>query len=487
MSIQLSRRSLLRGAGACLALPFLEAMLPRSARAAAAALAKPPLRMGIFTVTGGTVLESWKPVEGALGELPSILRPLEFARRDMLLVSGLSHHGKSEGNLNAHQQCASVHLTAASVVKNQDGKIVASISVDQAAAQVAGKETFLPSLEIGLGRGETKYSFAGSDAPVPYESNPRLVFDRMFRGRQPALPPWAGRGRARVAAAAARPAGGGESLEKSVLDLVLEEAKSLSRKLGSGDRARLDEYMESVRAAELRVSQLGDRQANDVRELAGGVAGGTAAPGGLILSSAPDGDIWKNQQPMMRDPERHADYIRLMSDLMVLAFQTDTTRVCTFACGSDEAMFPGVVTVGYERHCHTLEHQGNAAKVEQADPISREACRQIHAWYTTLFAEMVRKMKTIDDGGVSLLDNTMLLYTSYMADGGHGRSDYPALLVGNAQKTLRTGRHVACERGTPVANLYVEMLQRMGAKVDEFGESKTSPKAKYDGRIPGLA
>lgn len=491
MSLQLSRRSFLRGTGACLALPFLEAMLPRSVRAAAA-LSKAPLRMGIFTVTGGTVLESWKPTEGALGELPSILRPLDFAKSDMLLVSGLSHHGKTEGSLNAHQQCASMHLTAASVVKNVDGKIVASISVDQAAAQAVGKETFLPSLEIGLGRGETKYSFSGSDDTVPYEGNPRLVFDRMFRGRTPALPPWAGRGPLRAASSvrtAAPAAPRGESLEKSVLDLVLEEAKSLRGKLGASDRARLEEYMESVRAVEVRVAQLGERQASDVADLGGAIVKPNAslAKGGLVLTTPPDADVWKNQQPMMRDPERHADYIRLMSDLMVLAFQTDTTRVCTFAAGSDEAMFPGVVTVGYERHCHTLEHQGNAAKIDQADPISREACRQIHAWYTSLFAEMVRKMKTIDDGGVSLLDNTMLLYTSYMADGGHGKTDYPALLVGNAQRTLRTGRHVAFEKGTPVANLYVEMLTRIGAKVDEFGESKSSPKAKHDGKLPGLA
>jgi hypothetical protein len=101
--------------------------------------------------------------------------------------------------------------------------------------------------------------------------------------------------------------------------------------------------------------------------------------------------IWKITQPVERDPERHAEYINLMADLIVLAFQTDTTRVATLAAGSDEASFPGVVTVGYERHCHTLEHQGNAAKIEDTDPIAREACRQIHAWYTALFAQMVGK------------------------------------------------------------------------------------------------
>jgi hypothetical protein len=464
-------------------------MLPRTARAvAAAAASRAPLRMGIFTVTGGTVLESWKPAtEGALTDLPSILRSLEFAKNDLLLLTGLAHNGHNDGTFNGHQYCATLHLTGADVIKNEGGNFKASISVDQAAAQAAGKDTFLPSLEIGLGRGENKYSFDASQAPVPYEGNPKLVFDRMFRGRQPALPPWAGRAPLRAATqarAAAVPAPTRESLDKSVLDLVLAESKSLSAKLGRSDQARLGEYMESVRAVELRVDRLGQRQASDVRDLG---PAPTGKNGLLMPKDLGTADAWKNDRPMMEDPERHGDYIRIMSDLMVLAFQTDTTRVCTFAVGSDGAYFPGVVTVGYERHCHTLEHQGNAARVDQADPISREACRQIHAWYTSLFAEMVRKMKAIDDGGVSLLDNSMLLYTSYMADGGHGRKDYPTLLAGKAQGTLRTGRHIPFEKDTPVANLYLEMANRMGANLTEFGESKSSPKARYDGKLPGLA
>jgi hypothetical protein len=124
--------------------------------------------------------------------------------------------------------------------------------------------------------------------------------------------------------------------------------------------------------------------------------------------------------------------------------------------------------------------------VEDADPISREACRQIHAWYTRLFAEMVRKMQAIDEGGSTLLDNTMLLYTSYMANGGHGREDYPALLVGRAGGTLRPGRQITFQDRTPVANLYVEMLERMGVQLTEFGNSKTAKRAAYDGRLPGL-
>jgi hypothetical protein len=225
------------------------------------------------------------------------------------------------------------------------------------------------------------------------------------------------------------------------------------------------------------------RQRIEAADLANPGPSKLGLPGNLPEANVP---VWKITQPVGRDPERHGEYIRLMADLMVLAFQTDTTRVCTFACGSDEAHFPGVVTVGYETHCHTLEHQGNAGRVEDADPISREALRQIHVWYTLLFAEMVRKMRSVDEGGSTLLDNSMLLYTSYMADGGHGTHDYPVLLAGRAGGTLKPGRHVAYKPKTPAANLYAELLDRVGVKAKRFGENLTSPHRQYDGRLPDL-
>ena len=211
-------------------------------------------------------------------------------------------------------------------------------------------------------------------------------------------------------------------------------------------------------------------------------------PSKLVSPVLPDRKqpIYKLKDLVYRDPEKHAEYIRVMSDLWVLAFQTDTTRVATLAVGADDAMFPGVVTVGYETHCHTLEHQGNAGRPEDADPISREALRQIHTWYTSLFAEAVRKMKAIDEGAGTLLDNCLIMYSSYMADGGHGTEDYPIALVGNAGGTLKTGRQVSFPKNTPVSNLYIEMLDRMGAKVETFGESHTSKNQRFNGRLPGL-
>ena len=471
-----SRRGFLRGAGALLALPFLESL--SSVPAFADAATKPPLRMGIFTVTGGTVLESWKMKEaGAFTKLPSILRPLEFAKNDMLLLTGLGQNGRNE-NLNGHECCGYTHLSAAEFVKKEGGKPFSSISVDQVAANTVGDQTVMPSLEMGLSNGETKYSFRDTNTSVPYEANPRLVFERMFRGRQPVVPNWARR--AAASAQAVAKTAKRDSYEQSVIDLVMNDASSLRGKLGKTDQLKLDEYLQSVRSVKTRLHFLEAKQLEEQLDAT------NPGPSKLNVPSAATLELFKNPHSVEKDPERHAEYIRLMSDLMVLAFQTDSTRVCTLAVGSDESMFPGVVTVGYERHCHTLEHQGNAGRPEDADPISREACRQIHAWYTSLFAETVRKLKSIDEGGSSLLDNTMLLYTSYMADGGHGRVECPALLVGKAGGTLKSGRQIDYKRGTPVANLYIEMLDRMGAKVKTFGESATSKTAGYDGRLPGL-
>jgi len=481
MSTPTTRRNFLRGAGALLTLPFLESLKRVSAFAAPVASA-PPVRIGIFTTTGGTVLESWKMAQGGpLTKLPSILRPLDFCKDDLLLVTGLSNTGKTNG-LNGHEACAFTHLTAAAEAHRDGGKPVASISVDQAIAEVTGKETIFPSLEFGLSNQETVYSFRRDGSTVPYEADPRLLFERMFRGRKPIVPNWSRR--AENLAATTRESAQGDSYDRSVVDLVRDNAKSLQRRLGRGDQQKLDEYLAAVRSVEQRIDAVEVKRKLDLLDEKN--PGPSKVAIDDLLTDEKSRYIWRNTDTVRRDPERHGEYISLMADLMILAFQTDTTRVATFACGSDEAMFPGVVTVGYERHCHTLEHQGNSFRVEDADPISREACRQIHRWYTSLFAEMVRKMKAIDEGGSSLLDNSLLLYTSYMADGGHGRDDYPALLVGKAGGTLKTGRQIDFPRKTPVANLYVEMMNRAGVPADHFGNSQTAAGAAFDGKLPGL-
>jgi len=461
MTPETTRRRFLKTVGASVSLPFFESL----GASAATASGGPPLRMMTFTVAGGTVLESWKPEKsGKLEELPSILRPLEFAKDDLTIVSGLRHNGKTEGKFNAHQYCSAVHMTGAEMVKNVDGKLISPPSFDQIAAEAIGSSTPLPSLEIGTTNHERKYSFRSDGNHVPYERNPRLVFERMFRDGKPRVPNW---GQVLKQAASGRKPSRSErkSYERSVLDLVLGEAKALDRMLGTHDRDKFDQFLTSLRAIEKRMEVVESRMASVALD-------GTDYTEPLIPDNLPDDLDAANVmlQTLNNDPETQEEFIELMSDLMVLAFQTDTTRVGTISVGSDGALLHGVVTVGNERHNHTLQHMGNARNIEDADPIAREGCRQVHHWYTTMFGKMIAKMKMIDEGGRSMLDNSMVLYTSYMANGGHGRRDYPALIAGNAQGAFETGVHVETD-GEPMSNLYLTMLDTMGVNASSFGES----------------
>ena len=478
----LNRRGFLRGAGVIAALPFLESIAPTVLRAGSKIPVRPPVRFGIFTVTGGTVSESWVPEEvGVLNKLPSILRPLEPHKSELLVLSNLSQSGESDGKVNAHEHCAYVHLTVVDKVGKNDGKPFAGQSVDQRAAEILRAQSLIPSLQLGYSGGETSFFFDAEGRSLPVERDPRFAFERMFQGRRLVAPNWS-----RRLAQQAPPTVAVESrtYDRQVVDLVLEDAKNLQKRLGRGDRAKMDEYLTSIDSIERRVQRMQERIAIELLDLKDPGPSNPHAPDNLPSDRR---QSEKLTQAVTQNPAVHAEYLRVMTDLMVLAFQTDSTRVCTLGLGSDEALFPGVVTVGYEHHAHTLEHHGNAARVEEADPVAREGCRQIHAWYTSYFAEAVAKMRAIDEGGSSLLDNTVLLYTSYMADGGHGRNNYPVLLAGRAGGTLQTGRHLSFQNETPMANLYVEILQRLGDTRGEFGNSRTSKKAAYDGRLPGLA
>jgi hypothetical protein len=493
-SWNVSRRGFLRGVGACVALPYLESLV----RASTAAAAKPPLRLGIMTVTGGTVSESFVPAQaGALGKLPSILRSLEPHKSELLVLSNLSHSGSSD-DVNAHQHCAFVHLTGADKVGMKNGRPLAfvgeekgpktvALSVDQRAAELTLEQSLLPSLEIGYAGGETMFCYRKDGSNVPFEKDPRIIFERMFKGRPLVAPNW--RRRNAVAGQTGSSKTGSDkpipdSYDKQVVDLVLDDARRMHKNLGSGDRRKLDEYLSSVDGIERRIIRAQKRLALEAADTADPGPSKPMHPENIPVDMQAS-DKLLNLMP--RNPAAHEEYIRLMADLQVLAFQTDTTRVCTIGVGSDEALFPGVVTVGFERHAHTLEHQGNADRVENADPICREGCRQIHAWYTQYFAYLVERMRAIDEGGSTLLDNCMLMYTSYMANGGHGTQNYPVVLAGRGGGTLKPGRHIAYQSETPMANLYVELLARLGDKSGVFGNSLTSPKAAYHGRLPDLS
>jgi hypothetical protein len=450
----LPRRTFLRGMGATLALPLLDAMTP-----AFAASGPWTPRLGFVYVGNGIVHKTFKLAgTGTSFEFSPVLKPLAPLREHLTVVSGLDHAqannlGDGTGD---HPRSSAAWLTGVHAYdRTRPGvEVKLATTADQLAADVLGVHTPVRSLELAVDTatqsacdsGDCFYvntvSWRNETTPNLTENHPRVVFERLFGD--------GGTGAERAVRT---------QKTASILDSVRAEANRLAASVGASDRSKLAEYLDSVREIEQRIG-----------------AAETESHGDVELPERPLGI-----------PASFDDYAKLMLDLQLLAFQTDTTRVCTLAVGSDEAVFHGVVTVGYERHAHTIEHQGNAGRPEDADPISREGCRQIHAWYSGLFAEMVRKMKAIDEGGSTLLDNTMLLYTSYMADGGHGTHNYPALLVGNAQGTLKTGRQVSFQKDTPVANLYTEMLDRMGVKTDGgFGNARTSGKAAYNGRLPGL-
>ena len=462
----LNRRTILKAAGALVALPFLES-LPRALSGAEPAGkddGRPPLRQFIITIAGGTVIESWKPEkDGPLGKLPSILRPLEAHKSELLVLSGLSQLGKQSGGGNAHTHCAGVHLTGAKEFV-WEGKVPKStISVDQAAAAAMAGETILPSLELGQPNGEQTYSWSAGGTVVPYEGDPKQVFDRLFKGRTPSVPTWS-RDKKAPRATTSKSQAPVATDDRLVIDLVLEDAKALQKRLGKADQQRIGEFLEAVHSLETRIAKLDQRAANEAAE-----PGGRSGKGS-DLALPKDDKGWKlrwNEQ----DPEARADYIDLMTTLGILAFQTDTTRVVTMSFGTDGELWDGVVTVSNEFHHHTLEHQANADPISKADPLSREACRQIHEWYSVQFAKVLAKMRAIDEAGSSLLDNSQVLYTSYMANGGHGTKDYPVLLAGRGRGTLRPGRHIAYPQDTPMGNLYLEMLDRMGDHRDAFGGS----------------
>lgn len=463
----MKRRHLLKAAGALVALPFLESLKPVwGAEPADKDDGRPPLRQFIITVAGGTVIESWKPEkDGPLQKLPSILRPLEAHKSELLVLSGLSQLGKQSGGGNAHTHCAGLHLTGAKEFF-WEGKVPkSSVSLDQAAAAAQAGETILPSLELGQPNGEQTYSWSAGGTVVPYEGDAKQVFDRLFKGRAPSVPTWSRDKKAAKSPASSKAKTPTASDERLVIDLVLEDAKALQKRLGKSDQTRIGEFLEAVHSLESRIVKLDQRAANEAADR--GTGGGGK---GSDLALPKDDNGWKlrwNEQ----DPEARAEYIELMTTLGILAMQTDTTRVVTMSFGNDGELWDGVVTVTNEFHHHTLEHQANADPIAKADPLSREACRQIHEWYSVQFAKVLSKMRAIDEAGSSLLDNSMVMYTSYMANGGHGTKDYPLLLAGRGKGSLRPGRHVACPMDTPVANLYLEMLDRMGDRRESFGGS----------------
>ena len=438
---KVNRRTFLKGLGAAVSLPMLESMIPARAMAGAAA-AQPPVRMAFMFVPNGVHMEEWKPVAtGAHHDLPRILKPLTPVKRDLCVLSGLTQDkGRANGDgAGDHARSAGVFLTGVQPLKSEGSEIRAGVSVDQFAAQRIGHETRFASLELGTERGrqsgkcDSGYSCAYSNnvswrdgtTPMTKETNPRLVFERLFGN---------GSKGERNESLAKR-----KRYQKSILDFVLEDARSLTRKVSGNDRQKLDEYLVAVREIEQRIQRAEGKSVSKSSVLAG-----LGKPEGV--------------------PDSYQEHIRLMGDMMILAFQTDVTRVSTFMlanAGSNRSYRPIGVNEGH----HSLSHHQN-------DRDKLEKISKINTFHVEQLSYMLQKMKSIPEGDGSLLDHCMIVYGSGISDGNrHNNENLPIVLAGRGGGWIRPGRHIQYSGDTPLNNLFVTMLNQAGATTDSFNDS----------------
>jgi uncharacterized protein DUF1552 len=438
----LSRRSLLRGAGAVIGLPFLDAMTPAFAGSKSATL-KAKTRLAVVYVPNGIIMKYWTPsTTGAGFELPRILSPLAEFRNDFMLLSGLAQNGGRAllDGPGDHARAAANYLTGAHPKKTAGADIRNGISFDQIAAQSVGKENKFASLELGceqtgfVGNCDSGYSCAYSNnlswrsetAPLPPAVNPRLVFERLF-GVQEGPMDAASQAKRRL-------------YTKSILDLAQEDTRRLRGDLGPTDRRKLDEYLYSVRDIERRIADA-ERAA---REGGAETAVNIEKPSGV--------------------PVEFAEHARLQFDLMTVAFQADLTRVSTLMLAREGSNRTYREIGISDAHHGMTHHKGDAEKIEKISRINEHHVQQ--------FAYFLGKLKSIEDGDGTLLDHSMILYGSGISDGNrHDHHDLPTLLAGRAGGAFKPGRHLVYQRETPLANLFMTMLDRMDVHPEFIGDS----------------
>ena len=441
---QLSRRTFLRGTGTAMALPMLDCMAPVGRALAQSTPVKPPTRMACLFFPNGVWQDAWIPKQaGAAYELPFSLEPLAAHKSEIVVLSGLDKAHSRQGD--GHYAKTANFLTGMKVTKTTGKEInCGGISVDQLVAKQIGRHTPLASLELGIDPvisgidsnvGYTRLygsyiSWETATRPVAKEINPRMVYERLFGTRKTAADP---------AAAALQQAD-----YQSLLDAALEDAKRLRTRLGRDDQFKLDEYLDSVRAVERRVEFYSKP---DTREW-------QATPG------------WENQPiPPAGTPHDFREHVRLMMDMLVLAFWTDSTRVSSFMFANDVSGRNFSFLDGVSGGHHELSHHENSAeKIEQYKRINR--------WHAAEFAYLLDRMRAVKEGEGTLLDHSMLLFGCGMSDGNrHDPNNLPIVLAGRGGNIITTGRHIASPANTPLCNLYVSMLERMGTPVGSFGDS----------------
>jgi hypothetical protein len=434
---ELSRRTLLRGAGALMALPMLEQMMPGVARAQAGG-APPPRRLVAFYVPCGIHMQSWTPAAtGASYALTPTLQPLAAFKSKMLVLSGLANFPAKPDGPGDHASGTGAFITAAHPFKTEGTDIKNGISMDQVAANHLKQYTRFPSLELGTDGGgatgncDSGYSCAyarniawsGPQTPVPKETNPSLVFNRLFAGTDP------GETLAQIQKR--------KAYKQSVIDFVRADAKKLEGQLGKTDRQKMDEYLHSVRELELRIQAIEETV--------------TCEPG---------------QDP--GNPGDIRDRTRAMLDLMALAFQCDVTRVSTFMLGNagSNRVFN---FLGVSSGHHTYSHH-------QSLPENYDALKKIDLWEVQQLAYLFGKLDAIEEPDGTVLDNSLVFFSSEIEDGNaHRHTNMPIVVGGSGGGALTPGRHVKYANSPTVANLFISMLWSVGVNLTTFGDDGTGP------------
>ncbi|QDU89816.1 hypothetical protein Pla175_32120 [Pirellulimonas nuda] len=432
MSKSLSRRTLLRGAGAAFALPLLDAMIP-AGRALAATAASPSKlrRLGYVYIPMGFNPAPWTPKGETLDNLPFTLQPLEKIKDQVTVVSGMELKNAYPGS---HATSNAAFLSAATARRTESSDYYLGTTVDQIAAQHIGQDTQLPSLELAMdllnnvGQCDNGYacvyqnnlSWSSPTTPLPAEAHPRLVFETLFgEGGSP---------EARRGALARR---------ASLLDSVTDEMRRFQAGLGAGDRNKVEAYFESIREVERRIQR---------------------AEANVADNPLPDLD-----RPV-GVPAEYAEHARLMFDLQRLAFQGNITRVASFQLAR-EASTRTYPEAGVPDPHHPVSHHGK-------NPEKLEKLAKINRFHVSLFAEFLEKMAATPEGDGTLLDHSLLLYGSGMGDSdAHDHTDLPILVAGGAAGNMRGGRHVTYDKHTPLSNLHLTLLNKAGANLDRFADS----------------
>ncbi len=435
----IGRRTFLRGIGTAVALPLLEGMLPLTALAQSVKKGRPN-RMAFIFVPNGMHIPAWTPTtEGTGFALPSIMQPLHNVKDSLTVLTGLTQHnaealGDGGGD---HARSGAAWLTGCHPKKTDGADFRNSISVDQLAAQHVGHMTRFSSLEIGCEQGaqggncDSGYSCAyvsnvswrADTQPVAKEVDPRLVFERLFGNGDPTETLESRQRR--------------ERYRTSILDNVLEDAKQLRSKLGTHDQVKLDEYFTGVREIELRIATT--EKTNITQK--------------FVSSDRPTGI-----------PQDYAEHIRLLCDMLVLAFQSDATRISTFMFANDGSN-RSYKQIGVPEGHHDMSHHGG-------DAAKQEKIRQINLFHVTQLAYLLEKMQSIKELDGSLLDNSMIVYGAGISDGDrHNHNNLPILLAGKGAGTIKSGRHLRFADGTPMTNLFLSMLDRMGVPAEHIGDS----------------